>query len=832
MRKKMGIFAALLALTACSKSDSDPQIFVPRLLSPQGEDLSAAHSRACDPMKVSLTDNVLTNENFTAVFACANYDHSLNGLEPLFTSPDFPKLITSVNAVLKSDNTQTIKSILDGWLEDGPGGTSRVDRLLPFLSSLIKNPSFQDALPVVSNILQSGKLVWADLLPALADVVYTDLFPDNLENAFVIFNSFSTVRGSKESKDYATGIRRFANFMQAPVDGQTASLRALTLLDDIRALQPDGTSLYQFAERALEFGTIDEYFLNSGAVRGEQIDPKLNENPDDAATACPGLNDTADQRQQCAGIRLWRRGSDGSEAPITQLAGLVVELEKDHPELLSSLAKWFTSNGPRVEKALRGYVVRAKIVTSLGELNAGNFLQAFAAKSGLDPAAPVTSAQLATLITQAFASPDFAAFVAPIVQQINTEAFGADNAAFLTKSPIAASIVALYQAPELAAYSTQVIPGNGTASLTTAIRKFNNKHRTDALPVAFNGKTQSLEKHLGDVWAGAVESTLGDDVVMNYVVKLAQSLATDMAKDFTNKGQPFSEWYFNSPYGNPATTEMLVGYAIQELDLLSKYYKNKDWLMGQFTDEVFSNDDDKRAFRMLIAQVPDLVTYVRSGASRSGGDLSRAMAKDTDGYLVKTYVGLVVKATTTGWVSRAARLMEAYQAQPDYVRAAAEPMSDDIADRRDYKLGVEALVRIVRSLVQPETRDDYSTTTLSRLLVPLSSVVGEERRAETERLLITSAKQVSGLSDQQINDFMRDLSLAKPGGDPGARRESYKAVADVMRNPGCVDLVQHLSALFHENAVKPALDFFATRIDDGSLPKMLLFIRRLLGIGK
>ncbi|MGZ3651552.1 MAG: hypothetical protein ACXWSC_10190, partial [Bdellovibrionota bacterium] len=159
------------------------------------------------------------------------------------------------------------------------------------------------------------------------------------------------------------------------------------------------------------------------------------------------------------------------------------------------------------------------------------------------------------------------------------------------------------------------------------------------------------------------------------------------------------------------------------------------------------------------------------------------------------------------------------------------PMSDDIADRRQYKLGVEAMDRIVRSLIEPEMRDDYSTTTLSRLLVPVSSIVSDGRRGETEHFLKTSADQLLSLSDQQINDFMRDLHNAKPSGSAGARRESYKAVADLMKNKNCPELVRHLSELFKEDAVRPALNYMATKIDDGSLPRLLLFVRRLLGFG-
>src|SRR5206468_3362069 len=234
-------------------------VFLPHVMGQNGEDLDAARAKACDPSKVDLTNNVLTQQNFQAIYACANYDHSLNGLDTLFNSPEFPQLLSSVNTILKSNNAKSLYDTLRDWFEDGPGGQSKIDRLLPFLASLIKNPAFQDFLPVFNNILQSGRTVWADLLPGLADVVYTDLFPDNLENAFVIFNTFSGNAGGSpvaargDDTDYAKSVKDIARFLKMNVDGKTASRQALELADSLRDQQPDGTSLYQFGEHMLEF---------------------------------------------------------------------------------------------------------------------------------------------------------------------------------------------------------------------------------------------------------------------------------------------------------------------------------------------------------------------------------------------------------------------------------------------------------------------------------------------------------------------------------------------------------------------------------------------------
>ena len=93
---------AVLALTACSKAENSPQVFLPRIIGVNGEDLESARLKACDSSKVNLGDRFLTQENFRAMFNCANYDRSLSDLEPLFRSADFPKFIESVNLVLQS----------------------------------------------------------------------------------------------------------------------------------------------------------------------------------------------------------------------------------------------------------------------------------------------------------------------------------------------------------------------------------------------------------------------------------------------------------------------------------------------------------------------------------------------------------------------------------------------------------------------------------------------------------------------------------------------------------------------------------------------------------
>jgi len=852
MFKWTAIAFAAISLQACSKSEQGPQVFLPTFMSADGKNLTALKLEKCgNGSQIDIRDNILTPENFRNVFQCANYDSTLTPLEPLFNSPDFPELLKSLNLVMKSGSTGEIKDTLKDWLQEDGRGTSRADRLLPFLSSLIKNPSFQDFLPVFDGILQAGRDIWQDLLPGLADVVYTDLFPDNVEDAFVIFSSLTgndQKTGEGEEKDYATSVKEFARFLKSDVGGKSASMRLLELGRGVEDIQPVGSSLYQMIEHMLEKGTISAYFLDSGKVRGEIVNPKLNDSPDPENEACANLNETPEQRQQCALERLYRRGKDGSEAPLVQLAELIAELQKDHPELIPSLATWFAGNGPRVVSGVQGYVIRSQVVMNLSKLNVGSYLQAYAVKQGMDVKAPLNADQLADLVRRGFADPDFAAFLDRVVPQINRDAFGERNGRQLNGSSIGKEVAFLYSAPELAAFSRVVIPEN-TLPLDRAVRIFGNKHRTEALLVNFQGRQLAIEKHLANIWWGVVQTNLGEEVVLEYVIKLAQTLGTQIAGEFRDKNQPIAEWYFSSPYGNPGTTETIVGFAIKEFDILTKYKKQKEWLMNDFVNEAFASEDDKRAARMLIEQVPNIILYIRSGMARSGGDLTRAMNRDKNGFIVRSYVNLIAKVVETGWLKKGVRLIEAYQNRPGKVQRAKAiaSVSDEIPDRRKFKKGVEAAERIVRSLIQPQREGDYSTSTLSRLVTPLRSIIGEDsrnlsdrfmlirsitgnnRRAETERFLFTSADQLLGLTDKQINDFLGDLNKAKPPGTVSERRETFRAAADLLRDPNFPKLVTHLSGLFRDNAVKPALDYLQQKIDDGSLPKVLLMMRRILG---
>lgn len=825
--------ACASALSACSKEQGAPKIFLPRLISADGQDLQKLKNASCgDGSHIDLRDNVVTPENFRAIFRCANYDKKLNALQPLVESRYFPELVDSVNRMLKAENSEGLKKTLDGWLKDGPDGTSRADRLLPFLADMIKNPSFEAFLPVLDAILQAGQNLWSDLLPGLANVIYTERFPFNMEDAMEIVSSFGGEKpAANEQKDYAKTIKAMAAFMQSDVDGKSASMRMLELADGLNGIKLPENSLYKFIEHMLEKGTLEVYFNHGGFVRGEVVDARLNAQPDPAGQACEGLNETPEQRQECAHMRMFQRAANGGDAPLTQLAGLIAELQKSHPEMLPDLAKWFGQNSSRLGSGLHGFVIRQQVVGALGRLTLDAYLKAYGTKQGLTPATPLNADQFVELVAKGFADPAFLTHLEGAIVKVNRATLGDRNARLATPfvPAFAAEIAAVYAAKEISAYArTLFSEAKPTLTLMQASTFFANKNL--GIQVELDGGTKSVSTHLSNRWWNLVNTSLGEEVVVKFALGLIKNILDEMAAAFTNKGQTLAEWYYTSPYGNPATTEMILALAIDYADIINRYKTHREWLRTEWVEEVFAGDDDKRAARLLIDQVPNIVLYIRSGMSRSGADLTRALGTDKDGYLVKSYVNLVVQVTETGWLRKGVRLIEAWQNRPDKgERGKAFTLSDEIPERRKYKKGIEATHRLLRSLIQPEREGDYSTSTLGRIITPLSAIVGDARRGDTEHFLTVSAKQLQGLSDKQINDFFNNQGKSSTPGTAGERTETFRAAADLLRDPNFPGIVRSLSGLFQEKAVQPALKFFQQNVDDGTLPNVLLLIRRIMG---
>jgi hypothetical protein len=822
--KKLMLVGVALALLGCGENRSTPQIFLPRVVGPEGADLETLRARYCQGTGIDLND-ILTPENFRAIFNCANYDSSLESLRPLLTSQEFPSFLKNINLILSSENTGDLKETLRAWLEQGAGGTSRLDRLLPLLAKIIKNPSFQAGLPLVNQLLEAGGEVWEELLPGLADLVHQERFPDTFDD---ITELLSDPSRDQSRDDYGALAKDWATFLQAKVRGKSISLRALELAYRTKEIEIRGTHLREYLDHLNEKGVFVSLYLDNGAVRGEVLDPKLNADPDEEELK-EGLNLTPEQRRERAYRKLFAPGPGGQDPPIVQLAGLVEVFHRDHPEFFSALANWLSANGPRVAGGLTEFVVRGQALANLSQLSVDRFLNSYAREIGLSPQAKVTAPEFVAFLEGAFASPAFSVWIETEQNSLNSTQFGARNGELMKASGLSMSTLSLYRIPAVAQFGATLIPADRPQLLSAAMKRFSSLHRTEKLTLEFAGVNQSLEGHLVDLWWGAAKTTLGEGVVVDFTMRLVQSFFLEFAAEFPRKNLSLAEWYFGSPYGNPGTTEMIAGYAVKELDLLPKYRKNKKWLQGEFADEIFTVEADKEAFRLLVEQVPNLWLYLRSGMSRDGNDLVRAMASKDRGYLIRGYVDIIASAQRSGWIKDAVALVHAYHQKFEPSSSAGE-VSDELEERRRVSKGADALKRLLRALFEPEEKGNYQTSTLGRLLNPISSLVSPERRGQTESFVAASAAEVLKLPDEDINNFMRELLSSSPSeGATADRRETLRAAAEFLRDPISPTVVRQLSLLFRENAVKPALDFLAQKVDDGTLPEVLLFLRRILG---
>jgi hypothetical protein len=814
--KKISMLLALI-LCACG-SNQDPQLFLPKLSSPEGVDLEALRSKYCQGVILDL-DNLLTPENFRSVFNCANYDSKLDELRPLFTSQEFPDFLKNINVILGSKNTQGLQETLRDWFEETSNGESRLDRLIPLLAKVIRNPSFQDSLPLVSDILQNGREVWPMLLPGLSDLVYQDRFPDTLED---IGELFSEPDAPTRSDDFARQAKQWAIFVQKKIDGKTIALRSLELANQLKEIRLHSTNLQEYLDHMNEKGVFVSLYLDNGAVRGEQIDPKLNADPETDEE----IELTPEERRQLAYKKLFQRKLN-QDAPIVELAAMLEEFQNPHDDFLPALSRWFSANGPRVIREITEYVLRAQVVLGISDYSIESYLNLYLEQAGRKPQEKVDGEQFAIFVREAFQSPLYFGWNENRIFQINREYFGAVNADLLRASRLAFSIHELYLRIELEDFAKNLIPSKKTLALNSAIKRFSNLHQ--GIEIKVEEKNITFENYFAGAWLRSAEESLGKSVVVDFVVKLAQTLFSQMATDFQGKGITLSEWYFSSAYSNPSSTEALAGYAFKELDFLEKWKKHKDYLTGDFAAEVFPEESDRRAFRLLVNQVPNIWIYLKSGMSRSGNDITRALSSKDRGYLIKNYVRILVEASRIGLIRDGVRLIEEYHKdfQPDLH---PKEISDLLEERRKVSRGADALKRIMRSLFEPEQVGFYETSTLGRILLPLSDLVSPQKRNRTERFLLSSAREIEKAEDQVLKDFFKNfLSNNRSPEDLLKRRESRKATADLLRDPKFPIVVRQLSQFFQEDAVEPALNYLAEKIEDGSLQETLLFLRRVLG---
>ncbi|MCO5141705.1 MAG: hypothetical protein M9962_01290 [Oligoflexia bacterium] len=830
MRLKKLIFSVCVCVlvSGCGADDSRPSLFLPYVKSPEGADLEALRAKYCSGGNVFLDDRFLTVENFYAIFNCANYDGSLEELRPLLTHKEFPSFLENVNSLMKGSGE--LKDSVRDWLQEGPSGTSRIDDLLESVGKIIRNESFQKFLPLVSSILEAGQSIWDQLLPGLAPVIYQPRFPDNLDDISLLFENAADPEANNLER--AKTIKKWARFASKNVDGKTVSLRLLELLDGIKHVQIS-TSLYEFFDHANEKGSFSSLYLDSGKVRGEVINPKLNADPDEEELS-RGISFSPKERQEKAYRKLFKRVSRTEDAPIVQLAAVVEEFQKPHKDFLPAISRWFSANGDRVISNVSQYVLRAQILTGLPGFSLEEYLLERANIEGLNLRKQVTQEEFVAFLDRCFQSPTLENWVRAGTRKINEEELGKKNAVlFELSSDLNVDLFRLYQSRELVDFGKEIVADGKKLALNSAIKRYSNLHRTDKLEVKFQNEKTSVEEHILNLWWTAAQKALGESVVINFAVELVQTLFTEMAGDFDEKGITLSEWYFSSPYGDPGSTESIAAYAFKELGMMEKYHKHKAYLLGEFAEEVFPIESDREAFRALVKQVPNLWMYIKSGMYRSGADLTRALALKDRGYLIRSYVAMIATATQSGLVSEGARLIDSYFVEMNPPVEEDKEVSDAVEDRRKISQGADALKRVVRSLVMPEVPGRYENTTASNFILAVKDLVSEEKRMETEDFLLTASDQISKTSDKKIADFLDDFG-SKDHSDESVmqKRNNRKALADLLREKKFPTVMIQLNKFFQDKAVKPALDYIQRKIDDGTLPDLLLFIRRVLGFSR
>ncbi len=820
-----------IALFACAQQSSDPVIFLPTVHNPFNESAEQLRKVYCSTDRVSFRDGFLTEDNIKNIFQCANYDGSLDALRPLFMSGEFSNLLTNINSLLGASSTKTIHEALDPWFKEGDDGVSKMDRLLPLLSSIIQNPSFQDGLPLVSSILEAGGELWKTLLPNLANLLYSPRYPDNFEDLFLLWKMNDT-DATKEKKDYATPLKKITALLKAKLGEKTVARILIEFLDDLHQVSIPDTTVAEYLDQMNVKNVFLSLYQENTSLRGESINPKLNADPEQDEID-QGLDLTPEGRRERAHRKLF---AGGENAPIVQLAHLVEEFHSPHSQFLPAIAAWYSANGDKVSNALFEYVAQAITRSAIPKVNMENFLSDYVSRKEewKDPSTPIDADSFVALLKEAFQSEKFDSWLKQCLHDVNKDQFGEKNEKLFAASALRSDILALYQLPAVAEFGKSFFPKTGKPlALSAAIKRFSNLHRGEKLQLSFHEKTKNIEEHMIDLWLESAKNNLGEGVVVNFAIQLTQTFFTDYANNFeqNNPNTTLAQWYFAGAYSNPAGAEAIASYAVKDLNLLDSYEKNKDYLRGKFAEEVFSNPDDLRAFRMLVDQIPNIWLYIKSGSSRAGSNLSRALSDKDQGYLIKNYVQLLANVSRQGLVARIAPVMSSFMEQDPLPQETPEIPQDILAQRRKLSKGSDALKRVLTSLLEPQEEGQYDTSLLQQLLIPLQALVAKEQADKTEKFLLTSADQILATPDDTINNFfgkLKDTNLSK---DPRENRANFSAIADFMKNSSFPTVLQQLNKLFKDDAVKPALAYFAKKVDDGTLNRILLFVRRILGLG-
>jgi hypothetical protein len=884
---RLGFALFLLLLGACSKGQESVDVFMPRLdISPE---VASRRAALCTPDRLSLRSfdsnkGILDSQEFRNFFDCANADGKFRGLEAMVHSPASPRffsaLMDSVNSLASNSASLSIRDRIQPWFQESQqGGESRIDRILPIIADVIKNSVFRRAMPLISSVMQEGGGVWTTFLPQFARFVYDPRYPTLWLDLRKLFNVRTAAPGTNH---LAISTREFFAFLQKTNPDPTGAEKTnahqlLEILNELETIGPrEGgmLSLWEYAHNRDVFTTL--YQTASGGIRGEVSMPELN-----GGGAMGGASpEQVEQNRKQKFEALFVGGATGS--PILSLVGLVATFNEPRPTFLPAISQWFAkiSNQERIHTGLVEFVAKRMVEDILNNLRVSRYLNDYVRsvlrnqvmvsrlneatgeratvaceRRGLDCA--ISGEEFGIFLAEAFAHPSFEEWITRVVNEENGTRFRDRNAELLARhGGLVRDIIAIYKSDWARAYAGRLV--GQRIALRTAITNFSSQHLATDGPVfsytavANEPKQDSLYNHLISAWYRNLHAALGESIVIHEAFRVVALFFSEFiaAQERDPASPTLAQQLFRATYNDPSLMERVV-YEARRSRFLDNLDERLRWLKNDLGPEIFQNESDLNAFRSFVDQIPNILLYVESGMARSGNNLLRTLSERDRGYLIRSYVNLITQAHAKGLIAKGVSVwknfMDFLEVRDERLKAGAEQYRATLSPRelalerereaRRISDGVDALKRVGRALFRPRVEGDWNTSMAGEMLTALQPLANA-RKSETESWLLHLAERTVAGSDEDIDAVYRFFS---PDGnnqrvdfeseaDVALEAQFRKDVADLIRHPRFPEVLVDLDRLFSDDAVQPALDFLAERIDRGEITRLLELARKLMGI--
>ena len=882
------LMAFAVGVTSCGSPSDDIYIPIPRLIEKGGDEVLKRKALYCSADKVSLAflnedRQFIHTPQFVSFFDCANYDYSFQGLEPLFHSTGVPGfiegLMESVNGLTGSKGMKDIRAALTPWFaEHADTGVSKIDHILPIMADVIKNEVFRKGLKVLGVFLAHGQPIWHTALKPLSRLIYDARYPDLYEDLRKLFN----IRKVDTTINHlAITTREFFRFLQGTnetISGQrTNAWMLLELMDELpdwKVPEHGFLSLYEYANNRDIFSAL--YQEAGGRMRGEKM--------------VAGLADNVATRRGNA----YAMFEGGESAPLLELIHLVHTFNQPLPKFMPKIQAWFAKkkNQKRMHEGLFDYFAERLIGEIIVELNIKEIAEKYI-ESEMDgmiivrmpgPEAAGNSmeeecydllycatdkAGFITFWKNLVQSEYFAEEFETILDYKNRDRFSNHNSNLLqTHGGLAKDLIALYRSEELVAYIEKIFPNivhevDEPVSFEMAFTTFDEAHKLEegeeyeGIPGASfqrgPGATSKLfYEHMVSSWLINTKLAWGESLIVSetfsVIVKVLDEFVDSIKKD-EDKGRTLSHWFFRATYSDPSLMEHLVK-KMRKLGLDETLNENIEWLQTEIADEIFDGSpDEKAAFVQAMGQLPNYIEFVASGLARSGHNLSRVLSERDGGYLIGSWVNVISKAYSEQWILRLLptwldfihfldiredRMNEAYDRQQAGMDQKAKYLEDLREARRQFD-GVTAMRSIFKQLFRPKVEDDWDTSLAGEILLPLSELAKFAEREKTEDFLLTISLDMVKATDDEIEAAYEFISPKRKNEFPTddeieEERQFRRTFANLMAHESFPKVLTSLDQLFKDQAVMPALDSFRDKVHSGELNRLLVFVRKVMGI--